>query len=63
MAHSLNTYDRAGVVHSVKDKPNNERLGRTHCELTFSWPIYGALSATRWTGTHDHVTCLSCIGR
>ncbi len=59
----LNTYDRDGVVHSVKIKPTNTYKGTAGCGLAFSWSQYGAWTSTRWTGTHDQITCLSCIAR
>jgi len=61
MDQPLNTHDVAGVTHAVEQKPNDEYRGRTYCGISFSWPIYGALNGTRWTGTHDPVTCLTCL--
>lgn len=59
----LNTYDLEGVVHGIKIRPSDTYRGTTDCGLSFTLPIYGALTGKRWTGTHDHITCISCIGR
>lgn len=60
----LNTRDRQGLVHAVRERPDDLKMGSTMCRLFFTWPIYtsGFDRAAKWEGTEAMVTCLSCIG-
>lgn len=58
----LNALDRQGVVHVVHTYPDNIKMGFTVCRYQFTFPMYSEYWAiNRWTGTHDHVTCLTCL--
>jgi hypothetical protein len=59
MSIPLNTRDSHGIVHNVERPPNDITIGRTRCDLFFTWPLYGY--KTKWTGTEEHATCLRCV--
>jgi hypothetical protein len=58
----MNTRDKQGLVHRIRERPDDMKMGRTVCFRFFTLPLYSKFEReSRWDGTEDMVTCLACI--